>query len=376
MPPKLMLKISRSGGNDTVVHLRGHLDQSRAGPLWRELTGVLKTGKPSRLILDFQEVTGMDTTGVAWLFSLERLCRQQRTALAQRNLPQAIAPFMEYMRQRSSGPPASPPIIRPDPISRFGASALEHLGDARAFVRFLGDSLTAGPRQFLNLRHWHWREILLQLQLAGVGAVPLLVILSLLLGALMVFQGMNTVRNFGSIIYIADMVVIAVTREMAPLLTAIVLAGRSGAAFAAETGTMKLNEEIEALTALNFDITGFLVLPRIIALMLAGPLLTMLSDAAGIVGGLIVSRVALGLPVVSFLNEAQKVLSPSDIYTGLIKGFVFGGFIGLIGCFRGLTAGEGPGSVGRQTTSAVVTSIFVVVFLDTLFSYIFQMYNW
>ena len=192
----------------------------------------------------------------------------------------------------------------------------------------------------------------------------------------MVFQGMKSVSNFGNPVFIADMVVIAVTREMGPLLTAVILAGRSGAAFAAEIGTMKLNEEIDALAVHNFDITGYLVLPRVFALMVAGPILTMISNVTGIFGGMVTSEVAMQLPAASFLREAQSVFATSDIYTGLIKGAVFGAFIGLIGCFRGLRTGMGAGSVGIQTTSAVVTGIFMVIFLDTLFSYIFQMYGW
>jgi phospholipid/cholesterol/gamma-HCH transport system permease protein len=136
-----------------------------------------------------------------------------------------------------------------------------------------------------------------------------------------------------------------------------------------------LNEETDALTVHNFDITSYLVLPRVFALMIFGPLLTMFSNATGILGGLVTSEVVLNLPAASFLGEAQKMLSASDIYTGLIKGAVFGTFVGLIGCFRGLQTGLGAGSVGIQTTSAVVTGIFVVIFLDTLFSYIFQLYH-
>jgi phospholipid/cholesterol/gamma-HCH transport system permease protein len=369
-------KIETAARGEAVVHLRGRLDRVQAGAIWREVVGHLEASKPPRLILDLQGITGIDTAGVALLLYLENLCASQGIPLVLLNLPDAVAPFLRYMKEHSSGRQVQKLRPRGDPISRLGEWGSQHLHDTQAFVRFLGDFLVAGPRQLLNLRRLHVGEILNQVQLAGVGAVPLLVTLSLLLGALMVFQGMTTVRNFGSIIYIADMVVVAVTREMGPLLTAIILAGRSGAAFAAELGTMKLNEEIDALSALNFDIIRFLVLPRVFALMLAGPLLTMLSDASGIIGGLLTSRVVLDLPLISFLDEAQKVLRPSDIYTGLIKGWTFGGFVGLIGCFRGLTAEQGPGSVGIQTTSAVVTSIFVVVFLDTLFSYIFQMYGW
>jgi phospholipid/cholesterol/gamma-HCH transport system permease protein len=304
------------------------------------------------------------------------LCSSLGIELILRNLPDTVKPFLTYVKERSSGQPAR--IVRPwlDPISRLGDWGLRQLQDAYAFVRFLGDFLMAGPIQLMHPSRLHVTELLYQTQLVGAGAVPLLVMLSLLLGALMVFQGMGSVRNFGQDIYIADLVVIAVTREMAPLLTAVVLAGRTGAAFAAEIGTMKLNEEIDALTVHNFDITRYLALPRIFAITLSGPLLTMISDAAGILGGLVTSEVVLHLPTASFLHEAQRILTPSDIYTGLIKGAVFGAFIGLIGCFRGLQTGLGAGSVGIQTTSAVVTSIFVVIFLDTLFSYIFQLYGW
>jgi phospholipid/cholesterol/gamma-HCH transport system permease protein len=376
MAHNTLIKITSQSGEDTIVHLRGRLDRAQAGPLWREISKILKTTSPPQMVLDFHEVTGIDTAGAALLLNLKSLCSNQGTKLSHRHLSEAVSPFLRYMQEHSSGrlvPRTTPPL---DIISRFGEWGLFTLRDAGAFVRLLGDFLVAAPMQLLQPRRLHLRELLYQIQLVGVRAVPLLVTLSLLLGALMVFQGMNTVRNFGTMVYIADMVVIAVTREMGPLLTAVILAGRSGAAFAAEIGTMKLNEEIDALTVHNFDITSYLVFPRVIALMLAGPILTMFSNAAGILGGLVTSETALGLPAASFLNEAQKVLSPSDIYTGLIKGAVFGAFIGLIGCFRGLRTGLGAGSVGIQTTSAVVTSIFVVIFLDTLFSYIFQMYGW
>jgi phospholipid/cholesterol/gamma-HCH transport system permease protein len=368
-------KIGDAAKNDAVFHLRGRLDRSQAGNIWRELAGSLREKKPSRLILDLGEVTGVDTAGIALLVSLENLCSSLGTEFLLRHLPDTVSPFLTYVKEHSSGRPTR--RIRPlsDPISRFGEWGLQHLQDAHAFVRFLGDFLVAGPRQLLHPRRLHVKDFFYQIQLVGAGAVPLLVMLSLLLGALMVFQGMTTVTNFGQTVYIADLVVIAVTREMGPLLTAVIMAGRSGAAFAAEIGTMKLNEEIDALTVHNFDVTSYLVLPRVFALMISGPLLTMISNATGILGGLVTSEAVLHLPAAAFLQEAQKIISPTDIYTGLIKGAVFGIFVGLIGCFRGLQTGLGAGSVGIQTTSAVVTGIFIVIFLDTLFSYIFQMYH-
>jgi phospholipid/cholesterol/gamma-HCH transport system permease protein len=368
-------KIGGSAEDDAVFYLQGRIDRSQAGAIWRRLHRRLRKKKPSPVILDLQEVTAVDTAGIALLFRLENLCSDLGIKFTLRHLPETVRPFLDYMKEHSTGQLAPEERHRPDPISRLGDRGLKLFQDAYDFVRFLGDFLIAGPRQLVHPRGRHLKDFFYQTQLVGAGAVPLLAMLSLLLGALMVFQGMNTVRNFGRDVYIADLVVMAVTREMGPLLTAVIMAGRSGAAFAAEIGTMKLNEEIDALTVHNFDITSYLVLPRVFALMVSGPLLTMFSNATGIFGGLVTSQVVMNLPFASFLGEAQRMLSASDIFTGLIKGAVFGTFVGLIGCFRGLQTGLGAGSVGIQTTSAVVTGIFVVIFLDTLFSYIFQMYH-
>jgi phospholipid/cholesterol/gamma-HCH transport system permease protein len=364
-----------SAKDDTVFYLHGRIDRSQAGVIWRRLSPPLQAKKPSPVILDLLEVTSVDTAGIALLMRLENLCSNLGIKLILRYLPDTVRPFLDYMKEHSTGQLTPEVRRRLDPISRFGEWGLKIFQDAHAFIWFLGDFLVAGPRQLLHPRRLHLRDYFYQIQMVGAGAVPLLVVLSLLLGALMVFQGMNTVRNFGQIAFIADLVVIAVTREMGPLLTAVIMAGRSGAAFAAEIGTMKLNEEIDALTVHNFDITSYLVLPRVVALMISGPLLTMFSDATGILSGLVTSKIFLGLPAASFLHETRNILTASDIYTGLIKGTVFGTFVGLIGCFRGLQTGLGAGSVGIQTTSAVVTGIFGVIFLDTLFSYIFQMYH-
>ena len=248
--------------------------------------------------------------------------------------------------------------------------------ETKEFVEFLGRFIAGMSMRILQPHRLRFTEIFYQAQIVGSGAVPLLTALSLLLGALMVFQGMNTVRSFGSDIFIADLVVVSVTREMGPLLTAVVLSGRTGAAFAAELGAMKINQEIDALNVMDLDVTHFLVLPRILAMMVAAPLLTMISEAAGILGGLVTSYVAMGLPFDSFIREVHNTLGVSDIYTSLIKAVTFGAFIGLVGCFKGLRTQMGAISVGLQTTSAVVTCIFLVILFDTLFSYIFQLYGW
>ncbi len=206
--------------------------------------------------------------------------------------------------------------------------------------------------------------------------MPIISLISFLMGLTMAFQAAVQLRQFGANIFVADMLALAFTRELGPILTAIILAGRSGSAFAAEIGTMKVNEEVDALTVMGFDITEFLVMPKIYALGLAGPLLTCLSNWMGLVGGVVVSVIGLDLTVASFMQEAYEILDLSDVLTGLVKSFAFSILIGAIGCLRGLQTGQGADSVGRQTTSAVVSGLFLIIFADAIFTVIFHVFDW
>jgi len=359
-----------------IMRFEGKLDLAEIGDLWDKALMTLRADKINHLTLDLEKVGIVDTAGATLLHKLKQHCSEEGISVTEKNIPPSVQQFLEYIQKHSPQKLDSHVPAEKNLVAHLGERVQAHLIEARSFVRFLGEFLSAAASRLLRPHTLHFREILYHTQMVGVGAVPLLVSLSLLLGMLMVFQGMNSVRSFGADIYIADMVVISVTREMGPLLTAVVLSGRTGAAYAAELGTMKINQELDALAVMDLDVTHFLVLPRVFALMIADPLLTMISNAAGILGGLVTSYVVLGLSFESFLLEAQKTLSADDIYTGLIKGFTFGAFIGLIGCFKGWRTGMGASSVGIQTTSAVVTCIFLVIFFDTLFSYIFQLYGW
>jgi phospholipid/cholesterol/gamma-HCH transport system permease protein len=261
-------------------------------------------------------------------------------------------------------------------VSRLGAWVLLKMHEGRALVRFVGDFAAAGLASLIHPRQMRIREVLYHTQVVGTDAMPIVAGLSFLMGIIMAFQAATTLQTFGAAIYVADIVTISTTREMGPLLTAVIIAGRSGAAFAAEIGTMKINEEIDALEVMGFDITRFLVLPRVFALMLAGPLLTLLANAAGIAGGASAAVVLLNLSAVNFFAEVNKILSPADIYTGLIKGFGFAALVGFIGCFRGLRASMAAESVGVQATSAVVSGILLIIVADAVFTAIFQIYGW
>jgi phospholipid/cholesterol/gamma-HCH transport system permease protein len=369
------MRTERTAEGQISLHLSGPVDRSQVGDLWTEIQELLRAGEPGRLLVDFREVTRIDTAGVVVLRALADLCAGRGIEVTRVNVPEGVEQFLRYASERASGNTDEPSIPRPGPVSRLGSWALGKLVEASVVTRFVGDLTAAAGRTILRPHRLRLREMLWRLQVVGAHATPMVLLLSALMGMIIVFQGIATARNFGATTYVSDVVGIAVTREMAPLLTAVVMAGRSGAAFAAEIGSMRISQQIDALAVMDFDIAEFVVLPRVLALALAGPLLTLLADAAGILGGLITSVMVLDIPVVVFLQHVQNSLGPGDLYTGAIKGATFGALVGLVGCFRGLTTGFAAGSVGEQTTSAVVTGILLIVVADGLFSALFQLFG-
>jgi len=199
--------------------------------------------------------------------------------------------------------------------------------------------------------------------------------LNFLVGLVTGFQAAIQLAQFGANIFVADLVGLSMTRELAPLMTAIIVAGRSGAAFSAELGTMRVDEEIDALRTLGLDPYHFLVFPRVIALLLVLPLLTILADVAGIAGGLLVALLRLDLTFTAYLVETQSTVHAWDVFSGILKTVFFGTSIALIACAKGLATSGGAEGVGRATTSAVVTSLFAIVVLDAIFTVLFNAFG-
>jgi phospholipid/cholesterol/gamma-HCH transport system permease protein len=370
------IEIEKSENGAFILRLDGRLDRDRIAFIWQEALRQIKTAGIEKLVLDFKEVAGIDSAGIALLRCIEGLCADRGIRLAKRGIPAAVDQFLNYVEEHAAEHREERPPSPPGALSRLGDWSLERMREARAFVRFIGDFVVAVAVNVFDLRRLRLREIVYQLQVTGSESMPLVAGLSFLMGIIMAFQAAITLKTFGAAIYVADIVTISATREMGPLLTAVIIAGRSGAAFAAEIGTMKINEEIDALTVMGFDITRFLVLPRVLALALAGPFLTLLADAAGILGGAWVGVMVLDLSLINYFSEVNKILTPEDIYTGLIKGFSFAFLVGLVGCFRGLRTGLAAESVGIQATSAVVTGILLIIIADAVLTAIFQIYGW
>ena len=249
-------------------------------------------------------------------------------------------------------------------LGRGGGWALDALGLVGSLATLGLSALRSLSKSLARAQPLRARAIAAQMLEAGNRSLPLVGLISALIGMILALQSAYQLRQFGAVTLIADLVAISVTRELAPLLAAIVVAGRVGSAIAAELGTMRVSEEIDALTVMGIDPISFLVVPRVLGLVVTLPCLTAFSDALGILGGFAVATLGLGLAPVPYLRASLDALVLEDIFGGLLKAACFALVIALVGCQRGLTVRGGPEQVGRATTSAVVTSILLVIVVD------------
>jgi phospholipid/cholesterol/gamma-HCH transport system permease protein len=259
-------------------------------------------------------------------------------------------------------------------LDEIGRETLSMVAETNA-LDYVGDVAVAGGLALRAPRSVNWRDVARLMERAGADGLPIVLLISFLVGLVTAFQAAVQLKQFGANIFVADLVALSITRELGPLMTAIIVAGRSGAAFSAELGTMKVSEEIDALRTLGLDPYLFLVFPRVIALVLVVPLLTLLADIVGILGGLLVGLLSLDLTVHAYLLETQNRLALWDVGSGMLKSVVFALAVALIACQRGLATQGGAEGVGRATTSAVVTSLFALVVIDALFTVLFNAFG-
>jgi phospholipid/cholesterol/gamma-HCH transport system permease protein len=287
-----------------------------------------------------------------------------------RDLPAAYQPLLGLF-DPSEFKEAKP--ARPEPAhlpQQVGEAAVQLWRDLAALVRFVGELAAALGAAAMHPRHVRWRDALLAAENAGVNALPIVALISFLIGLIMAFQSAIPMRQFGAEIYVADLVALSMLRELGPLMTAIILAGRSGSAFAAELGTMKVNEEINALVTMGLDPVRFLVVTRVLAAVMMMPLLTLFSNLMGLVGGAVVF-LSLDFPLVTYYHEVLSAVQLKDLNGGLAKSIVFAILVAGVGCLRGLQTRTGASAVGLSTTSAVVSGIVLVVIADGVFSVVF-----
>ena len=357
---------------DRILTLRvsGWLDAHTVAGVWEKSREAVLRQRPQRIVVDAAQINYCDGAGIAMLVDLRRPHGQQTVPVEVRGLPGEYQPLLD-MFEPSDFAETKP--ARPEPAhlpQQVGAAAANLWKDLAVLVGFVGELAAALGAAALHPRQVRWRDALLAAENAGVNALPIVALISFLIGLIMAFQSAIPMRQFGAEIYVADLVSLSMLRELGPLMTAIIVAGRSGSAFAAEIGTMKVNEEINALTTMGLDPVRFLVVTRVIGAVLMMPLLTLFSNLLGLVGGAIVF-LSFDFPLVTYYQQVLSAVHLKDLNGGLAKAIVFGILVAAIGCLRGLQTRTGASAVGLSATRAVVSGIVLIVVADGVFSVVF-----
>jgi len=329
---------------------------------------VLERPRGAVVVLDCAALAALDALAAARLL---RLVAEGRAAGIEVRLTHLTAPVRRALTEVDPAilePPPPPPPVHP--IEALGMVAIQSADAALDVGRLMRDTAAVVARPF-GRRGVKWVRTLHQMQLIGVAAVPIVVFISFLVGIVLALNGAAQLRQFGAAIFIANLVGISMTREMGPLMTAVIVAGRSGSAIAAEIGSMVVSEEVDALRTMALSPVRFLVVPKILALVIMLPLLTVLANAAGILGGYVIGVAALDLASRSYLTQTVQSLVIGDVISGLIKSVVFALIIGLTGVYRGFKVSGGSEAVGLATTSAVVTAIILCIIANAFFTAFF-----
>jgi phospholipid/cholesterol/gamma-HCH transport system permease protein len=326
--------------------------------------------------VDGSGLTGLDTAGALLIQRLQEELQGQGSDVRIAGLDDRRAALLELVAERVGTPAEATAGMPPKPpsgLERLGRLVVDGAREGFAMLSFAGESALAFGRGLSHPGRFRWRQVLLVMDLDGVRAMPVLGMLSFLLGVVIAYQSGVQLRLYGGNLYVVDLVTITVLRELGPLMTAIVVAGRSGSAYTAQIGTMQVTEEIDALRSIGVAPQDLLVLPKIVGLVIALPLLTVFADLAAVAGGLVMSALMLDLSPEAFMRRIPEAVSINSLMTGLAKAPVFAAVIAAVGCYQGFQVRGGADSVGRNTTTSVVQAIVLVIVIDAGFSVI---YSW
>lgn len=361
----------------STLRLFGHMGEAEASPMLAECSAQVRERQPSGLTVDLSGVIGLDDFGVLVLVELKQMLHDRGQTFTLRGQHGEAAEVLAFFHFDTLGEEEKTPVPQGNGAAfvALGEATISVWSGFNGALTFIGDTFFALLHILRNPRALRKADTLENMQKTGVDALPIVGLISFLLGLIMAFMSAVQLRQFGANIYVASLVSLSMTRELGPIMTGIIVAGRSGSSYAAEIGTMKISEEVDALTTMGFDPTVFLVLPRMLAAIAVVPLLTLFSDLFAIMGGLVVGVTMLDVTVTSYLAQTAKTLDVFDVFWGVMKSGFFAFLISGIGCLRGFQVTSGAAAVGRATTSAVVSSIFAIILSDSIFSVILRYWD-
>ncbi len=372
MPPAFAVEHVQASADQAEIRIRGSLRFAEAAPLWTELRRLeTSASRGQTLNFEMSAVQRIDGGAMALLACV-------RGELQRRGVKSefvAADAHVQRIIHLYGGDHAVARLKRRRPLGtldQLGRATISVLLEVQLMLAFFGQMVVSAAGVLRSPRSANWRELPATMERSGADAVPIIILINFLVGLAMAFQAAPQLKQFGANILVADLIGISICRELGPLMTAIVVCGRSGAAFAAELGFMQVNEEIDALRTMGFGPMRYLVLPRALALIIVVPLLALLADLAGVLGGLVVGVTNLDLTVRGYLSQTARVVSLWDISSGIIKSVMFAFAVALIACQQGLATSGGAEGVGRRTTSTVVITMFTLILLDAVMTIFFQ----
>ena len=364
-------------GGIAHVALEGDWTLGRRWPSPEQLLEDLASGQDLRGVrITSEKLSGWNSALLVFVRRLQGVLQKQHITLDDAGLP---AGARRLLRLAAVVPSQDDSLAAEDQeslLGRIGSASLEAVWIGYDVIGFLGDVVISSVDLLRGRVRFRISDLTLYLQEAGAQALPIVSLISFLIGLILAFVGGIQLERFGATIFVVDLVTVAMVRELAPMMTAIVLAGRTGAAYAAQLGTMMVNEEIDAFRAFRVSVIGFLVLPRLLALTLMVPLLALYADFVGILGGAVVAVTTMDISLIQFIEQAQKAVTPFSFLLGLIKATIYGGLVAFAGTYQGIRCGRSAAAVGAATTSAVVSGIVMIVVASAITTVVYDALGW
>lgn len=354
-----------------VVHLTNNIDINTVSSLYETLIPAITKKRPPLLILDLSQATYLDDYGILTVLDMQSAVTSKGGRFQMVNTATHLKEaFDQALHTRDVESRIYKREKAPNIFVRFGDATIRELYNIRFMTSFLGSVVLGFLHVMFHPKSLRVEDTITHMKKTGVDAVPIVGLISFLLGLIMAFMSSMQLRQFGANIYVASLVALAMVSELGPIMTAIVVAGRTGSAYAAEIGTMQISEEIDALFTMGFNPTLFLAVPRVVAAIIVVPLLTLFSDFFAVTGGMVVGVFMLDLTPGAYINQTLETLTLFEVLWGMMKSVVFALIIAWTGCLRGFQVRGGAASVGNAATSAVVSSIFLIILFDSIFAVI------